>query len=313
VTRPILHAAGALSWPSPVLGQHVRTTHAKILCPMCRARIISAPGFPERPRAQAAGPFGRLTHAGVGVMWVMSPWYGAKKGGTWAPTTPTPGDQLGRRDAEPSGGHLSVIPAHQLGSQCVTTPARKGRIVLDVLLVCLGDQCCNPLADTLNFFLHVAIALSFVPRRIALEFGPIGRPIPQLHQTRLARNTKYLNQHVAKGRQMQLAKITDGAKIRSSARPTAAPPGFLFIGGTETVQVSRKHRIEHEKPQVRLRQLGLKTMGLMPVAFGVPEPIRFSMILAHHRSPRVGLTTASITKRGYYTLPLTNGNYRVFI
>ena len=54
--------------------------------------------------------------------------------------------------------------------------------------------------------LYGARAHGLVPRRLPLECGPIGRHMPQLHQTRLARDTQDLHEHVAKGHQMQLAQ-----------------------------------------------------------------------------------------------------------
>jgi hypothetical protein len=47
-----------------------------------------------------------------------------------------------------------------------------------------------------------------------LAFRPIGRHIAQLHHARLSGDTKHLHKDVAKGLQVQLANITDGAKIR---------------------------------------------------------------------------------------------------
>ena len=56
--------------------------------------------------------------------------------------------------------------------------AAQGRIVLGILLGRLGDQCLYLLAHPLDFLLHIAIAHRFVPRRVALELGAIGRHVP---------------------------------------------------------------------------------------------------------------------------------------
>ena len=111
-------------------------------------------------------------------------------------------------------GGQAVFSSRQLGGQLITPATAQGRVVFGILLVGLCHQRLYLFAQLLDFFLHIPVAHGFVPRRSALDFGPIGRYIAQLHQPRLGRDTEHRNEHVAKGLQMQLAKITDRAKVR---------------------------------------------------------------------------------------------------
>jgi hypothetical protein len=52
-------------------------------------------------------------------------------------------------------------------------------------------------------------------------------------------------------------------------------------------------------------------MGRIPVALGVPGPIRFPAGIAHHWSPYVSLTTGSIIGGVIIALHVTHGNYRL--
>jgi hypothetical protein len=122
--------------------------------------------------------------------------------------------------------------------------------------------------------------------------------------------------------QMQLAKVTDGAKVRArlshngekgqiafarqgdlAARkhPHAVgieqqahhhgrierrrTPGFLRIRGIEAAYIQLGHDIEQEKDQVALGQLGGRAMGLLLVALRLPRTIGFATGLAHDHSP----------------------------
>src|SRR5205085_5460472 len=61
--------------------------------------------------------------------------------------------------------------------------------------------------------------------------------------------------------------------------------GFVLIGRIETAQVQPRYRIEQEEGQIALRQLGVRAMGLLPVALGLPRTIRFPVLVAHQPSP----------------------------
>src|SRR5262249_14789937 len=65
------------------------------------------------------------------------------------------------------------------------------------------------------------------------------------------------------------------------------PPGFILIRRIETAQIQLRHQIEQEEDHIALRQLGVRTLRFLSVALGLPEPIRFPLGLAHHRSPCV--------------------------
>ena len=58
--------------------------------------------------------------------------------------------------------------------------------------------------------------------------------------------------------------------------------GFLLIERIETAHIQLGHRIQQDEDQIALRQLGLRAMGLLSIALGLPRPIRFPGGLAHH-------------------------------
>ena len=76
-------------------------------------------------------------------------------------------------------------------------------------------------------------------RRITLDFRPIGRHVAQLHQARLGRQAHHLHKHVLERLQMQLAKITDGAKVRT-LRPHNGDKGQIAFAGQGNLP-ARKH------------------------------------------------------------------------
>src|SRR4029453_16542531 len=71
---------------------------------------------------------------------------------------------------------------------------------------------------------------------------------------------------------------------------TGGPTTFILIRRIETAQIQLGHRIQHEENHIAFGQLGVGAMSLMPVALGLPGPIRFPGGLAHQWSPHVCVT-----------------------
>src|SRR5712692_3903549 len=135
---------------------------------------------------------------------------------------------------------------------------------------------------------------------------------------------------------MQLAKVTDGAKVRAvlaydghkgqipctcqrdlTARKhphtiriqqqahhhrwikRRTSPRFLLIRGIALAQIQLGHHIEKEKHEVAFGKLGRRTMGLLTIALRFPVTIGFTTTHAHHDSPGAGGIDRGI-KRSYY-------------
>src|SRR5215470_17013013 len=153
----------------------------------------------------------------------------------------------------------------------------------------------------------------------------------------VTRDPQHLHKHIAEGVQMQLTKIADGPEVRAlcahngderqvpfaglgdlsaGKHPHAVgiqqqahhhgwvkrggTTTFILIGRIETAQIQLGHRIHHEENYIAFGQLGVGAMSLIPVALGLPGPIRFLVRLAHQWSPRVGVTKGLIAGGSHY-------------
>jgi hypothetical protein len=61
-----------------------------------------------------------------------------------------------------------------------------------------------------------------------------------------------------------------------------SPPGFLLIWRIETAHIQLGHQIEQEEDPIALRPFGVRALRFLPIALGLPGPLRFPLGLAHH-------------------------------
>jgi hypothetical protein len=109
----------------------------------------------------------------------------------------------------------AVLTSGQLGGQFIAATTTQGSVLRLVLPGRLGHQDLHFFTQALHFLLHIPVTHRLVTRRIALDFRAVGRHVTQLHQPRLAHQTDHLHKHVHERIQMQLAKIAEGAEIRT--------------------------------------------------------------------------------------------------
>src|SRR5712691_5131455 len=81
----------------------------------------------------------------------------------------------------------ALLATRQLCGEFIAATAPSGRFFGLVLPVCRRHQRLDRFAKTVHFLLHIPVAHRLVTRRIALDFRPIRRHVPQLHQPRRAR------------------------------------------------------------------------------------------------------------------------------
>jgi hypothetical protein len=136
-------------------------------------------------------------------------------------------------------------PAGQLGGEFIP---RGSQAAPPFLLVRLRHQGLNLLAQALDFLLHIAITHRFVPRRIPLDFRPIGRHVAQPHQPSLTRQTHHLHKHIFEGLQMLLTESADRPKVRALLAhngdegqiPFTGPRNFSARKHPDTVRIEQQ-------------------------------------------------------------------------
>jgi hypothetical protein len=76
----------------------------------------------------------------------------------------------------------AILSTRELGRQFVAPAAAQSGIIRLILLLRLGHQGFDVLAQLLHFLLHISITYGLVTRRIPLDVRPIRRHVAPLHQ-----------------------------------------------------------------------------------------------------------------------------------